>query len=770
MKQFYLLLVCIIFMLQTQVISASIVINNEDGFDVYSSVENAKFDEDFNYLLFDFECKETAEYYISAWIQGAMKGRVFVSYDCLINNKQTDFVFQCNESTWKMIPLTNQAGRNQKILLRKGKNQISIKAENPVIPNIEYIRISKQNENNSSAIENEYNNFVEHAINSSLPIRSTTSQTPVQTAGNYICYRNVPFSYSESHSLYFSTGGHFITITASANSAFAYTLKFFHSSFSTSTSRTADANGNISFNTFLPSAGIYRLLLCSENENSSGTVNISIDNFSYSNCPVTYGYYPLDAITSYTPRYNYFTTNLSGNSALWLSRAADMAVCAYNDNYSTQGNHQWYLNARINTNFSYTAPVSGVWLFASSSMPLGQCDLYLKCRNAIDLYSTLSNDYPDLTSDDAILSDYSTSTYNCISWSIDHTNYWEWPCYSTSSYYVPNAVCDIEHFDNMYNLNGYTRIGATLNNAVIILWGRRIDDCTTEEVGHASITNNSNSIYPHGYAWESKSSAGPRFFHPKEDVGAMHNSILYYYIVQDNNDYLLIFEELDSVFLQEVSHMISRNYGYLIEGNELIKKIESIKCPFEDNNYNLRNNLCYKEVIVGIQDLGNDAWPLLLYFVLKFDRISLMLLEDLGITQQYEELLEDVKHREDTRSYKIIRSPRTNAILFLVELIDKYKDGEKNNHEEFIMPQTVIWKVVEQTKRYFTIQINSDDSISFSNAIIYDVEGTFISNMRIVRLYDNSYALYSNKELPTGRYILNLNINGRSSSQKVSVE
>ena len=76
-------------MLQTQIISASIVIDNEDGFDVYSSVENAKFDEDFNYLLFDFECEETAEYYISAWIQEAMKGRVFVSYDCIINGRSS---------------------------------------------------------------------------------------------------------------------------------------------------------------------------------------------------------------------------------------------------------------------------------------------------------------------------------------------------------------------------------------------------------------------------------------------------------------------------------------------------------------------------------------------------------------------------------------------------------------------------------------------------------------------------------------------------------
>ena len=53
---------------------------------------------------------------------------------------------------------------------------------------------------------------------------------------------------------------------------------------------------------------------------------------------------------------------------------------------------------------------------------------------------------------------------------------------------------------------------------------------------------------------------------------------------------------------------------------------------------------------------------------------------------------------------------------------------------------------------------------------IYDAESTFISNMRIVKIDDNLYVLYTNKELPTGRYILNLNINGMISSQKVGVK
>lgn len=53
---------------------------------------------------------------------------------------------------------------------------------------------------------------------------------------------------------------------------------------------------------------------------------------------------------------------------------------------------------------------------------------------------------------------------------------------------------------------------------------------------------------------------------------------------------------------------------------------------------------------------------------------------------------------------------------------------------------------------------------------IYDAESTFISNMRIVKIDDNLYVLYTNKELPTGMYILNLNINGMISSHKVGVK
>ncbi len=510
---------------------------------------------DKTYTKFEFNAPRAGSYNFNAWLMATqLSNGLYSSYDVLVNGSKITGRIAPVRGDWQAIGLTTG-----KVLLHAGANSISIVGIAPEIPEVEFIRLSTSNAKISSEKYDNYINQLKeenssdsndagiHTLSSDIisivptdPITPPLGpfvkdslmwgivEKPLKSAPrSFTCQLNVRVQYTYYRTISFTSGQEIFISTTGVNN-FGHFLELFSSSEPQNYSWVAKSNANCmaTLNVTIPKTGTYYVRVRSDKNAKAGLCNLSINGqYYYENIPL----YSIGIrCTQDNERvYNSFTCHTTTDPRIWIEEGTSIPgkIVAFNDDYSGSGDFYWGRNSRIKK--QYPRAVHAVQVTAySSSNPIGDCDLYANCMN-----STIMPYFENLKADDAIQSAPMSKDYNCIAWSGGIWDYWEWPCYEFSKYYVPNNP--LACFDNFYSSERYpgcsrfTRSGATVDNSVIDLWAKVSG--TNRSYTHASVNYGADNN-PHGFAWESKPGALARTFHPRYALqGNSYGQVVEYY-------------------------------------------------------------------------------------------------------------------------------------------------------------------------------------------------------------------------------------------------
>lgn len=237
--------------------------------------------------------------------------------------------------------------------------------------------------------------------------------------------------------------------------------------------------------------------LIAENAQLGGYIMILPQNISYTNS-----------------LYNSFTANVTGCDTLMYilseNTLNNKRVIGYNDDYHGEGDFNWRTASRVQQTYDNNNKPRYVYVTSFSHSATGTADIYALCKG---LYS--SSSFPNLESDDAIISAPGTYAYNCIAYSGGLTNEWITPQLNLmSGLLTPWYNQDNETaLDNYYGNNPPRYVGAmtyevTSNPTEAVINVYKKGDSWT----HASVRKPANN-QTHGYAWESKLGNSVRVFH-----------------------------------------------------------------------------------------------------------------------------------------------------------------------------------------------------------------------------------------------------------------
>lgn len=582
-------------------------------------------------VTYSFDVNEEGLYYLSIMAMPADDA----SFTVRFNGGEECRSVNSEGLGWQIMRFDNGRTGQQPVYLSSGTNTISFISSAYEVPQVRDIVIS-QNENECSLSLDNYHRLIDdiNAGGSSIA-QSASSLYPT----NYQYDISCPIMYSTTLDMVITNNSSFtIRRVAGFNDPIivdvfkdaVFTKSYILSSTSSMVSATMP-NGN------------YTVHLRRSGQQGSQTGVISLTHnghtTTYSNC-VASGYNISTQSRSIysTGNVNYFTCNTTAgcNPTMYLcsGNSTPYDVKYINDNYSGSGIYSWGNDSRCS--LPHNTSINELHLFSTNpNTPDGVCDVYQRLPSALAnrWNAVFLGTYPRLYYDDAIVTDEASTNYNCISWTGDIMEYWEWPLDITSSHYIEGNP--LGSFDHFYMMRGYTRTGASSSNAGVALWAK--DDVFT----HASIRNNSMSNYPHGYDWESKMGANERIMHPKEALMSVNYGVIAYYYKPNNSSNSLstrgVLEPL--VSLDYDSSIISsyiRNYiredVAEIYSNLYTKWKE--RCQERDiqihsNPYFYKQNAEYNQLLEYCIAIGKNALPLVYEKLFDKDLLSMFLLVDL---------------------------------------------------------------------------------------------------------------------------------------------
>jgi len=756
------------------------------GGDVILNNSIIKADGSKTYKIFEVESSADGDYYLNMWLMGCELGnfgsRKFQEYDLIINNDKQENKIKPEKINWHNVAFTDGIS-NEKgtVKLKKGLNQITFSCDAPAIPEIEFIRLSKD-KFNSEISETNYNLFVDEIkkeiqerIKNPIVERDTSvtmskgaSALLDNPGGNYYYHLDATYKYTFYTTLYFSAGLQIFFTTQSNN--FPHVLEVFSQNYTENYSwvATSNPNGTATINVNIPSSDFYFIRIRSMNQAHQGLVNLNVwDAFYYSDC-VASGWAGFRDPHETPTTYNYFTSKISGDTRIWIEDDSGLPgkIRAWNDDYYGGGDFYWGLASRVKKDFSVRIAASLVSSY-SSYTPTGIYDLYVMCQNS----GTLG--FPNLKSDDAIQTAPQSGVYNCISWSGGIDWDWYWPPNPYDPYYAGSPLAS---FDNFYSYAGryggcmtYSRSGATVSNSVVDLWynpnyyGPGQGDYT-----HGSVTKPGNN-HPHGYDWESKPGPQNRIFHPRNSLNSTatggYGNVSNYYIPTSTKSAMLLDESIakglsviENVELTAAEKNIVSNKINLLTINqkdEFENKYTAWKQTWEKPEIAMQSNPRmyakskeYNELIDYCKSQGKSVWPMIFDKFQQGDFFTINVLEDLTLAEN-QDVLDKVKKESSLKSTsesgaKIVRFPRTIAMKYIKELLKSSK-GEKAIDEDGITYSNSFKFNV------FPNPVNSASQISFNlpadskvSAQVVDLNGRVMSiiiNEHILAAGDYSYNL-----------------------------
>ncbi|WP_455586694.1 DUF7689 domain-containing protein [Bacteroides sp.] len=746
----------------------------------------------------------------------------FSSYTIRINGVELarDIIF--NQFGWQKAHTQDNA-----ILLKQGENTVTFISKGRDLPQIKQLEIF--DEKKEHTIENNTLSIINNSkINNSTTLKEVSQEIESNDILTEPVYR-FGVAYNQAYSstfllpLYYTAGESASYYGPTINdpsfgryeSTIEYNVYFFYENPKLFSISDTSHNKYVfrSVNS-LPYTGIYYLLVEAKTIGETGGVTLYVNNntlYRYSivsNCElpvykeVPQGFIYVDDKTS---PYNIFTINSrscdnshKADPYLWLKKkeidSENFIVTAYNDNNAIQSDFNWENNARIRIPLDEGTSYK---LSLASSQPIGfakdTCDVYHSFWSTPLIASSeeYKLDFPLLKKEDLIESGrctpnpYSSSYYNCISWSAG-VNY---------TWLNPNQK-DIEWFDKLYNnetvYDGitsftrpanflrYTREGASEENSVVDLWGKIINGDTV--FTHASIRNDIDSN-PHGYDWESKLGEAARVFHPRYTLsGSAYGKVIAHYRIADNQarsnnspqimiakaiadgelvieSILLTSEEKESI-TKEIKNISNK------ELNTFERLYANWKHYVDQHSYesiiwHFRECAEYIELFKAI--ISTEKGEFLVYDKFsKGDFSTIVLIKDLAIRSN--KTKEIWKYITETPTvHNIIRTPTTNVTLYIKAILQKNKNPEitetiRSNDNKFN---------VKSSPSQLTVEIELEQPAKCTIQIM-NLDTNNITPLVSERLIGKGKYTHTCSVSP-GLYIISYIYNGNINSKKIVV-
>jgi hypothetical protein len=571
----------------------------------------------------------------------------YPEYKVVVNDVLTDFSFKPQVDGWHSLALTNAKKSAATVKLRKGKNTVSVIGKGPEVPSVEFIKLSSSFTKTGISDSN-YKKFIESieskALNKEYNIESQQVNSSRGTNGEiYDYYLNLPYNYTQWWALNFAPGQN-VSISA-GSSSFPCVIELFHISNPESYSWSAKSTtGTSNLTATIPVSGYYILLIRALNPCDMGGTTLTLcygDGrcSTYDDCIVTYS--PQVAVTpGYPTPSNFFTCKTGGDTWLFLANKSGR-ITAYNkDGGTTSDGYSWRLASRITTtlpDISY-GMVFREYVYTPN---YDICDLYM---GLAAVPNSLLSLFPKLAADNSFVSGQATppgpNEYICYDWSVEKTT----P--------VRIASPDTAQWSKFYNDYGYTRDGATADNAAIALW--ILDDTTYHSVisgnnygyiiTHASVRKSSKSQYPHGFEWESKCGWSERIMHTRDALTsrgkgtAEYGKIACYYRPEPTktisysslaSEYSFSASDLNQITALKNQIPITVQSGFEEKYHAWKNTWSRPELAIHSNPYLYARSTEYESLLEYSLKYGKTIWPLLFDKLAQKDIFVLNLLKDL---------------------------------------------------------------------------------------------------------------------------------------------
>ncbi len=634
------------------------------------------------YKTFTINSSKNGDYYLNAWIMVPLTPEGYPEYKVEVNSIVVNSTLKPSKNNWQSVGLTDKKGKASTLTLEKGVNTISIIAKNPEIPSVEFVRLST-NPIKAEISDNNYQDYVAQIksqpaiVASSQDLLNIADSSYIQTRGTggqeYTYGLNMPLQYTTFKSFNLQAGQYYTFSATASNINYEFVIEVFNAQTPNAYSWSLYGKGNATIQVQTPVSGIYYVRIRAYNQLTTGSVTLKAVNnqYTYTNCPV--GGNALTVNGSISGPRNFFTCNVTAGTiaCIWVEEgtAVPGKITGYNMGYTAPSDYNWAGGSKCYLNGS--AFRAGLISSYSSFSGNAKCDVYINLPQ-----SDVTSVFPYLKTGDAIRTAPATQVYNCIAWTIDRTDDWIWPISVYSSYY--KAGDPLASFDALYAQYNYTRQGSSVEKGVVALWGTSSTNFT-----HGSIKNNANSIYPHGYDWESKPGALMRTFHPKLSIrGEDYGAIQHYYIPIPNK---------------------SRN---TVIKNKMEKATLSI---IEQNNISLLKASMPAQIQQKFNDLYNN-WEL------TWSNPIIATHSDprkYAESQEYSTLLDLCKQIGES-SILLITEKLSNGDLFAINLLEDLTLSEEQN-------KSLLIKVKESANKFAKTNNYYPSSI-YSNALNYAKE------------------------------------------------
>jgi len=448
--------------------------------------------------IFEVESMQDGQYFLDTWINIPTVKEKYVEYQIAVNGVLLESTFKPQRGSWQGLALTDAKRSAAMVKLRKGLNKIAVIGDAPLVPTVEFVKLSL-NPAKAGISDEKYQAFFEKVKTNSLGIapQSALFSTPIEgdaapavrtggTNGQSYDYAiNMPVYYTTYFYFYWS-GGQTVNVSVSTSSFNYYKIDVFQVGVVVPFySRYIQASYNSNWSFQLSVTDGYYLRICSP---SGMTVNITIDGYTFYNCVVTGS--GLDMYNQSTDTVSFYTCKIKNGGDPWLFLEGGSGYPGYivdHNNWggTTSDGYYWGKANRIKTSEN----ARKAWVSAYYSyIPSFECDVYA------DLPSVSSkrlSQFNNLASDNSFESAPTqkvppgSSAYNCFDWSVGEK--------APIGHYDQRFQASM---DSMYLSRGYIYT-VNADSAAIALWKK--DNYFT----HASVRKNSHKQLPHGFEWES---------------------------------------------------------------------------------------------------------------------------------------------------------------------------------------------------------------------------------------------------------------------------
>jgi hypothetical protein len=264
------------------------------GGDVVIKSESVRVVGDNIYKTFEIESFEDGAYYLDAWIMAFETEKGCSEYKVAVNGVSSESTFKPPISGWQALALTDTKKSAATVRLRKGINSISVIGKGPIIPNVEFIKLSSSPLRAGISDKN-YREFMEKVASNTLydtqemDISHTSNANDRGTYGEVYDYSiNMPVYYTTQAGVIPSVANSSITVSTSQSGSFAHVIEIFHETNPQTYSWSqlvASTTGSLTVT--LPVIGTYIIRLRAYTHGTSGVVSLILGGGKFITSAVT---------------------------------------------------------------------------------------------------------------------------------------------------------------------------------------------------------------------------------------------------------------------------------------------------------------------------------------------------------------------------------------------------------------------------------------------------------------------------------------------------